>query len=196
MSPRTPAPPPSSGGPGSRRLPVGSRIVKPAAATGSRAKAGGRKPGPPRGAAPDGQSNLPETEPGTSSAPRLKMPELLAELEEAAKQLGIRVSYDNLAGELGSGGLCKVRGEWRAILDKRCTPSERVSMLAMVLIRFPLSALTLSKQVQELIEQARLQAELKAAQEAAEAAAEEQPTAAGSGAAQDGLAQSGAGVVS
>lgn len=173
---------------------MGSRIVKPAAATAGRAKAGGRKPGPPRGAAPDAQSNLPETEPGTSSAPRLKMPELLAELEEAAKQLGIRVSYDNLAGELGSGGLCKVRGEWRAILDKRCTPSERVSMLAMVLIRFPLETLTLSKQVQELIEQARLQAELKAAQEAA--AAEAEPTTAGSGAAQDGLAQSGAGVVS
>ncbi|MFO0579431.1 MAG: hypothetical protein U1A78_35985 [Polyangia bacterium] len=176
---------------------MGSRIVKPTAATGGRAKAGGRKPGPPRAAAPDAQSTLPETEPGTSSAPRLKMPELLAELEEAAKQLGIRVSYDNLAGELGSGGLCKVRGEWRAILDKRCTPSERVSMLAMVLIRFPLETLTLTRQVQELIEQARKQAELKAAQEAAEAAeAAAQSTAAGSGGPQDGLAQSGAGVVS
>jgi hypothetical protein len=156
---------------------VGSRVVKPAA-TGGRAKAGRPgKPGLPRGSDEAPQSNLPETEAGASTAPRLKMPELLVELEEAAKQLGIRVSYDNLAGELGSGGLCKVRGEWRAILDKRCTPSERVSMLAMVLIRFPLESLTLSRQVLEIIEQARLQAELKAAQEAAEAAAEAQPPA-------------------
>lgn len=146
-------------------------------------------------------------------APRMKMPELLAEVEEAAKQLGIRVTYENLAGELGSGGLCKVKGEWRAILDKRCTPGERVSILAMALTRFSLEGLTISQQVRELVEQAKQQAALLAAQEAGEepaseagaapapapeqgAAPEDERDGPASAAAHDGLAQSGAPVVS
>lgn len=150
---------------------------------------------------------------GPSGAPRLKMPELLAELEEAAKQLGIRVTYENLAGELGSGGLCKVKGEWRAILDKRCTPGERVSILAMALTRFSLEGLTISQQVRELVEQAKQQAALLAAQEAGEepgaepgaatapaseqgAASEDERDGSASTAEHDGLAQSGAPVVS
>lgn len=171
----------------------------------------GRPGSPSQGVLPKTQQE--GQEPASQGAPRLKMPELLAELEEAAKQLGIRVSYENLAGELGSGGLCKVRGEWRAILDKRCTPGERVSILAMALTRFSLDGLAISQQVRELVEQAKQQAALLAAQEAgaepgaaseaasapaaAQAAApEDVPDGPAAAAEHDGLAQSGAVVVS
>jgi hypothetical protein len=195
------------------RLPIG-RSTKPGK-PGKPAKPG-RAPTKGRpGSAPHKQGVLPKTqeeaqEAGAQGAPRLKMPELLAELEDAAKQLGIRVSYENLAGELGSGGLCKVRGEWRAIVDKRCTPGERVSILAMALTRFPLEGLSISAQLRELVEQARRQAELLAAQgqePGAEAPSEpreapsEVPPEEGQGVQatadkHDGLAQSGAAVVS
>ena len=66
----------------------------------------------------------------------MKLPEILAELEEACKTLGIRVTYEAIGGELGAGGLCKVKGQWRAIIDKRATPSERVQVLGPVVARF------------------------------------------------------------
>lgn len=167
----------------------------------------GRPGSPSQGVLPRTQEE--EKEAAGQGAPRLKMPELLAEVEEAAKQLGIRVTYENLAGELGSGGLCKVKGEWRAILDKRCTPGERVSILAMALTRFSLEGLTISQQVRELVEQAKQQAALLAAQEAGEelgaepgpasaqdAAAEDDQEDSAAAAGHDGLAQSGAPVVS
>lgn len=171
------------------------------------------RPGPPKqGVLPRTQEE--EKDSGGQGAPRLKMPELLAEVEEAAKQLGIRVTYENLAGELGSGGLCKVKGEWRAILDKRCTPGERVSILAMALTRFSLEGLTISQQVRELVEQAKQQAALLAAQEAgtepgaeaedaapasapvSDAAPEDEQDGSAPAAGHDGLAQSEAPVVS
>ena len=88
----------------------------------------------PTGAAPS------DAEPasGEPASPRqhLKLPEVLAELEAAAKALEVRLTYEAIGGELGAGGLCKVKGQWRVIIDKRTTPSERVSVLAQALSRF------------------------------------------------------------
>ena len=51
----------------------------------------------------------------------------LQELEQLATQLGVRVCYDAMTGlSQGSGGLCKVRGEWRIIMDRRLKAVERL----------------------------------------------------------------------
>lgn len=87
----------------------------------------------------------------TPSRPVIKVPQILAELEEACKYVGIRLTYEALGGELGSGGLCKVKGKWRAIFDKRTTPAERVTLLVPLLARFNLDGAPLSEPVRELI---------------------------------------------
>jgi len=82
-------------------------------------------------------------------------PEVLLELlENAADQLGIRVSYESLQSSVvtgGHGGLCKVKGEFRCIVDKRATAEERVVTLATALARFDLTELELADKVREVI---------------------------------------------
>lgn len=101
----------------------------------------------------------------TGSAPKqtMKVPEVLLELENAAKALNVRLTYEAIGGELGAGGLCKVKGLWRVIIDKRTTPSERVSVLAPALARFDFPSLGLSAQVHELLCRVAPTAESKAA---------------------------------
>jgi hypothetical protein len=84
----------------------------------------------------------------------MKIDETLRVLEDVAAKKQIKVSYEALGGELGGGGLCKVKGEWRVIIDKRATPGERVAMLAESLARFPLDDVYLAPEVRELVEQA------------------------------------------
>ncbi len=122
----------------------------------------GRTPRPrasTKGKAEPRQAPLPnvqgeaETEGEAAAPPKqtLKIPEVLAELETIAKPLNVRVTYEAIGGELGAGGLCKVKGLWRVIIDKRTTPSERVSVLAPALARFDFSSVPLSPQVRELL---------------------------------------------
>ncbi|MCB9568451.1 MAG: hypothetical protein H6710_14770 [Myxococcales bacterium] len=76
----------------------------------------------------------------------------LAELEEVARTLKVRVSYDAMSGPTqGGGGLCKVRGEYRIIVDKRLKPSERVRVLADALRGFDTEGIFVSPQVRELL---------------------------------------------
>ena len=61
-------------------------------------------------------------------------PEVLLELlEAAAEQLEIRVSYEPLQTSVVHGGLCRVKGEYRIIVDKRASAEERVTTLATAL---------------------------------------------------------------
>lgn len=82
-------------------------------------------------------------------------PEVLLELlEHAASQLGIRVSYEALQSTVVHGGLCRVKGEYRAIIDRRATAEERVATLASALGTFEparLDELALPKKVRELL---------------------------------------------
>jgi hypothetical protein len=82
----------------------------------------------------------------------VKIDETLKELEGIAEKKSIRVSYENIGGELGSGGLCKVKGEHRVIVDKRATDGEKVTVLAQALSRFPLDDVFISEKTRELIE--------------------------------------------
>jgi hypothetical protein len=82
-------------------------------------------------------------------------PEVMLELlENAADQLGIKVSYDALqtAGVAGMrGGLCRVKGAYRVIIDKRATTEERMVTLATALSGFDTSELELPQKVRDLL---------------------------------------------
>jgi len=80
----------------------------------------------------------------------------LQELEGLAQELGVRVTYDVMTGPghvgSGSGGLCKVRGEWRVIMDRRLKPVERLHVLSEALrSRFDTEAHFVSPRVRSLL---------------------------------------------
>jgi hypothetical protein len=62
---------------------------------------------------------------------------MLEELEAVAARRAVKVSYESLATSVGSGGLCRVRGEYRVIIDKRAQVGERVAALAQALSQVP-----------------------------------------------------------
>ena len=74
-------------------------------------------------------------------------------LEQLAANLGVRVSYDAMTGlSQGSGGLCKVRGEWRIIMDKRLKAAERMQVISDALrSRFDTEAHFVSPQVRSML---------------------------------------------
>jgi hypothetical protein len=79
-------------------------------------------------------------------------PEVLLELlENAAEQLGIRVSYESLQTSVVHGGLCKVKGSYRIIVDKRATAEERMVTLATAIATFDTTELELSPKLRDLL---------------------------------------------
>ncbi len=81
----------------------------------------------------------------------MKVQDTLKELETVAEKKAIRVSYENIGGELGAGGLCKVKGQHRVIVDKRATDGEKVNVLAQALAQFPLEDVFMSEETRALI---------------------------------------------
>jgi hypothetical protein len=81
-------------------------------------------------------------------------PEQLTEaFERAASELGVKVRYEALgpSGVGSGGGLCKVRGEWWVMIDKKTPPADRAVILADALARFDTEALQLPPQAQEML---------------------------------------------
>ncbi len=83
-------------------------------------------------------------------------PDVMVELlENAAEQLRIKVSYEPLQTsgiQTGlRGGLCRVKGEYRVIIDKRATNEERLTTLATALAGFDTSELELPQKVRDLL---------------------------------------------
>ncbi len=79
-------------------------------------------------------------------------PEVLLELlESTADQLGIKVSYEPLQTSVVHGGLCRVKGQYRIIVDKRATAEERVTTLATALATFDTSELELPQKVRDVL---------------------------------------------
>jgi len=87
----------------------------------------------------------------------MKAEQLTEILETAAQQLGVKVRYENLAaaGPTGGGGLCKVKGEWWIIIDKKTAPSERASILCDALATMDTNAASLPPKVRELLDHRR-----------------------------------------
>lgn len=77
---------------------------------------------------------------------------MLEELEAAAAALSVKVTYEGLTASVGVGGLCRVKGQYRVIIDKRATPEERVNTLAGALSAFDTDRLELSVKVREVLQ--------------------------------------------
>jgi hypothetical protein len=85
-------------------------------------------------------------------------PEVVLELlESAAVQLKVRVSYEPLQTSVVHGGLCRVKGEYRIIVDKRASAEERVTTVATAIAqvikatKLDIATLELSPKVRELL---------------------------------------------
>src|SRR3954470_23772063 len=80
-------------------------------------------------------------------------PEQMTEaLEQAATQLGVQVRYDTMTGDAaGGGGLCKVKGIWCVIMDRKTPPAERAAMLIEALVGFDTDSVFLPPQLREAI---------------------------------------------
>jgi hypothetical protein len=65
----------------------------------------------------------------------MKPDSLLEALEAAAETLSVKVSYEPMQASVGHGGLCRVKGTWRVIIDKRATVHERIATLGQALAR-------------------------------------------------------------
>jgi hypothetical protein len=85
-------------------------------------------------------------------------PEQMTEvLEQAAHQLGIKVRYETLTGEtMGAGGLCKIRGEWAVIIDRRANASDRAALLVESLASFDTDSVFLPPELREAVVQRRV----------------------------------------
>lgn len=79
--------------------------------------------------------------------------QLLQELEALAERLSIEVSDATLDGL--PGGLCKHRGKWRLILDRRLSLPERVDAFLKALARMPLEEVFVVPELREKIDRIR-----------------------------------------
>ena len=82
----------------------------------------------------------------------MKLEPVLEELEGAAEKISVRVRYETIAAAVGTGGLCKIRGEYRVIIDKRASTMERVATLARSLSRLDTSGVFLSPLARQTID--------------------------------------------
>lgn len=73
----------------------------------------------------------------------------LGELEQVAKTLGVRVTYDDL--RTSKGGSCRVLETRRIMINKHLPSSEKLSLLARELSRFDLDGIELPDHVRKKI---------------------------------------------
>ena len=86
----------------------------------------------------------------------MKPEQIVDALEQAARQVGVRVRYEPLTGEsAGAGGLCKIRGEWTVIIDRKAAPSDRAAMLIDALAGFDVDAIYLPPEIRDALTQRR-----------------------------------------
>jgi hypothetical protein len=89
-------------------------------------------------------------------------PEQITEaLEQAAAHLGVRVRYETMTGETaGGGGLCKLKGQWCVIVDRKTPPAERAALLIEALAQFDTESVFLPPEVRDALAAKRTQAQL------------------------------------
>ena len=75
----------------------------------------------------------------------------LTDLENVAKSLQVRVSYEDL--KTSRGGSCRVMESRRIIINKHLQNSEKIGLLARELANFDLSGLDISDSIRKKIAQ-------------------------------------------
>lgn len=93
----------------------------------------------------------------------MKVTQQLQELERLAKQLDVKVSFEPATGLMaGTGGLCRVRGSYRLIVDRRLKPGARAQVLLEALSRFDTDKLDVPDDLRGLLRAGRARTERKA----------------------------------
>ena len=64
----------------------------------------------------------------------MKAKEMLARLERSCEERGVKLAYDDLRGE---GGMCRLRDEYRIIINRRASTETRVRLISEALERIP-----------------------------------------------------------
>jgi hypothetical protein len=84
-------------------------------------------------------------------------PEQITEtLEQAAKQMGVQIRYETMTGEVaGGGGLCKVKGQWCVIIDRKVTAGERAATLTEALAQLDTDSVFLPPEIRDALAAAR-----------------------------------------
>ncbi len=77
---------------------------------------------------------------------------MLQELERVAEELSVKVTYETLTATVGHGGLCRVKDEYRVIIDKRASAQERAMTLAQSLAALDTDGVRMHARVRELID--------------------------------------------
>jgi hypothetical protein len=80
---------------------------------------------------------------------------LLSQLEELADKLGIAIRYENVTMEdsSGSGGLCRLKGEYVLIIHSQATAEEKIRIILEALKPFPVGDIYVKPVVRELLEE-------------------------------------------
>ena len=84
------------------------------------------------------------------------MEPVLEDLESAAAKMGVKVTYENLGDTIAGGGLCKVKGAYRVIIEKRGTVGEKAVTLAKALAALDTEAVFLTPAARDLVDKQRV----------------------------------------
>jgi hypothetical protein len=74
----------------------------------------------------------------------------LAELEQVAKAIDVKVTYDDL--KTSKGGACRVQETRRIMINKHLQSSEKITLLARELSRFDLAGIEVPDHVRKKIQ--------------------------------------------
>ncbi len=87
----------------------------------------------------------------------MKPEQITLALEAAAGQLGVRVRYEPLTAGSPSagGGLCRIRGEWCVLIDKKSSMAERAAILIDALAGLDTEAVYLPPKVRDAVQARR-----------------------------------------
>jgi hypothetical protein len=79
--------------------------------------------------------------------------EILGQLEELAKSLGIQIRYEQLQkeGTFFPGGLCKVKGENILIINSKANMEDKIETLAKAVISFDLTRIYMRPALREFL---------------------------------------------
>ncbi len=80
---------------------------------------------------------------------RMAMKRILHVLEDVLQRMGIEIKYAKLYGK---GGLCRVKGEWKCIINNNLSTEEKVSIIAEGMKMLSIEDIYLPPVVRELIE--------------------------------------------
>jgi len=106
----------------------------------------------------------------------MKPEQTVEALEQAASQLGVQVRYETMTGDAsGSGGLCKIRGNWCVIMDRKTPPAERAATLIDALTGFDTDSVFLPPKLRETLAARRTERQSPPVAAEAPAAAAEAP---------------------